>query len=123
MKNPIFFVPCSGFAFYILHKVIMGKFKPNFLQEAWVDMQILWYGINVTYLLRNSSSYSHFYLLVITVSQIFLIIFGSLILRALYEYEKMWKFFKTVLSIILVIIPFFGFYVLVHTMGFRFISG
>lgn len=120
IKDPIGFIPLSFLVFQILHKFIVEQQKVYFLKEFLVSLQILWFSINISYVIKNSPAIFHpFYLYIIFVSQLSFTLISSIISRELYK-EKTTAWKKYALLISFVVIPFLGLGILIYSMGFRF---
>lgn len=119
--HPIFIlylsIPISGIFFYFLHRGIIGKFKITLAEETPVNLQIVFYGINVAYLLNARSSLD--YSIIITITQIFLIICCSVIVKLLHEHGEKNKLLKFLLFILLFVLPSFGLIIMAYSMHIK----
>lgn len=120
IKDPIGFIPMTFLGFQILHKLNIGQQKIYFLKEFPVSLQILWFSINVSYVIKNSpANFTSFYLFIIVVSQTFFTIISSMISRELYKEKKIDIWRCILLVIFYAVLPFLGLGILVYSMGFR----
>lgn len=121
IKDPIGFIPMSFLAFQIIHKINLQHQKVYFSKEFPVSLQILWFSINVSYVIKNSPSTFHpFYLYIVFFSQFFFAIISSMISRELYKGGGQKRWVKYILFFLFYVgLPMLGLYVLVYSMGFR----
>ncbi|HAB54430.1 MAG TPA: hypothetical protein DCE80_19995 [Ignavibacteriales bacterium] len=121
IKDPIGFIPMSFLLFQIIHKINLQHQRVYFLKEFPVSLQILWFSINVSYVIKNSPSvFPSFYLYIVFFSQFFFAIISSMISRELYKDIIKNIYVKYGLFILFyLILPILGLYLLVYSMGFR----
>lgn len=121
IKDPIGFIPMSFLVFQIIHKINLQHQKVYFSKEFPVSLQILWFSIDVSYVIKNSPSiFPTFYLYIVFFSQFFFAIISSMISRELYKDNKKKTYVKYILFFLFYfVLPILGLYVLVYSMGFR----
>lgn len=121
IKDPIGFMPMSFLVFQIIHKFNLQHQKAYFSKEFPVSLQILWFSINVSYVIKNSPSiFPSFYLYIVFFSQFFFAIISSMISRELYKENGKKTYLKYILFFLFYFaLPILGLYVLAYSMGFR----